>query len=33
MNVGETLKHLGNQRDLYSLAGDGEYSFDKAKNI
>ncbi|SCW67694.1 hypothetical protein SAMN02910400_01834 [Lachnospiraceae bacterium C10] len=31
MNVEETLKHLGNHWDLYSLAGDGEYSFDKAK--
>ena len=31
MNVGETLKHLGNHWDLYSLAGEGEYSFDKAK--
>lgn len=31
MNVGETIKHLGNHWDLYSLAGDGEYSFDKAK--
>ncbi|MBP3275785.1 hypothetical protein [Kandleria sp.] len=31
MNVEETLKHLGNHWDLYSLAGEGEYSFDKAK--
>ena len=31
MNVEETLKHLGNHWDLYCLAGDGEYSFDKAK--
>ena len=31
MNVAETLKHLGNHWDLYSLAGEGEYSFDKAK--
>ena len=31
MNVEETLKHLGNHWDLYSLAGDGEYSFAKAK--
>lgn len=31
MNIAETLKHLGNHWDLYSLAGDGEYSFDKAK--
>jgi hypothetical protein len=31
MNVEETLKHLGNHWDLYRLAGEGEYSFDKAK--
>ena len=31
MNVEETLKHLGNHWGLYSLAGEGEYSFDKAK--
>lgn len=31
MNIAETIKHLGNHWDLYSLAGDGEYSFDKAK--
>lgn len=31
MNVEETLKHLGNHWELYCLAGDGEYSFDKAK--
>ena len=31
MNIEETLKHLGNHWDLYSLAGEGEYSFDKAK--
>ena len=31
MNVEETLKHLGNHWNLYSLAGEGEYSFDKAK--
>lgn len=31
MNVEETLKHLGNHWDLYSLAGEGEYSFDRAK--
>ena len=31
MNVEEILKHLGNYWDLYSLAGEGEYSFDRAK--
>lgn len=31
MNIAETLKHLGNHWELYCLAGDGEYSFDKAK--
>ena len=31
MNIAETIKHLGNHWDLYSLAGEGEYSFDKAK--
>ena len=31
MNVEDTIKHLGNHCDLYSLAGGGEYSFDKAK--
>ena len=31
MKIAETIKHLGNHWDLYSLAGDGEYSFDKAK--
>ena len=31
MNIAETLKHLGNHWELYCLAGDGEYSFDRAK--
>lgn len=31
MNIAETLKHLGNHWELYCLAGDGEYSLDKAK--
>lgn len=31
MNIAETLKHFGNHWELYCLAGDGEYSFDKAK--
>ena len=31
MNIAEILKHLGNHWELYCLAGDGEYSFDKAK--
>lgn len=31
MNIAETIKHLGNHWELYCLAGDGEYSFDKAK--
>ena len=31
MNIAETIKHLGNHWELYCLAGDGEYSFDRAK--
>ena len=31
MNIAETLKHFGNHWELYCLAGDGEYIFDKAK--
>ncbi len=31
MNIAETIKHLGNHWELYCLAGDVEYSFDRAK--